>query len=91
MVHYDPAAAPPVKPPTLCPKCGSHRTEIVDKSVDASIVVVRCNACGARSEIANPSYAQAAPVTDEDLASFMKQFIVGGDFRRRVRGGSALA
>jgi transcription elongation factor Elf1 len=53
MVHYDPnvsrhAAQPPA--PT-CPKCGSHRTEVVDRTHDGRSVTVRCNACGARSAV----------------------------------------
>ena len=40
------------RPPT-CPKCGSHRTEIVGSSRDTRTVVVRCNACGERSPVIN--------------------------------------
>jgi hypothetical protein len=50
MVHYDPDAAVAAKgPPALCPKCGSHRTEVV--GLDGPVVTIRCNACGERSQI----------------------------------------
>ena len=54
MVHYDPdtnQAAPPVLPP-VCPKCGSHRTEVLGRSNDGKLIALRCNACGERSEVA---------------------------------------
>lgn len=60
MVHYDPAASAAPNPPLLCPKCGSHRTQIVGKSPEKASLVVRCNACGARSEIADPSRGEHA-------------------------------
>ena len=51
MVHYgqeqNDAAA---YPSPLCPKCGSHRTEIVGMSQDLKITFLRCAVCGARSE-----------------------------------------
>ena len=60
MVHYDnPWAMAPVPPP-ICPKCGSHRTQIVGMSNDGSTVIVRCNFCGERSEIALPSDDEAS-------------------------------
>src|SRR2546427_1142414 len=37
-------------PSPLCPKCGSHRTEIVGMSQDLKITYLRCAVCGARSE-----------------------------------------
>ena len=52
MVHYNPsqkAAAQGVPP--LCPKCGSHRTEVVGRSNDMTTLTVRCNACGERSQV----------------------------------------
>ena len=52
MVHYNPNvwnAAQEVPP--LCPKCGSHRTEVVGRSNDLKTVTVRCNACGDRSQM----------------------------------------
>jgi len=58
MVHYDTAAVR--QTPVLCPKCGSHRTEIVGTSIDESIIVIRCNACGARTEIPNPDRDEEA-------------------------------
>jgi uncharacterized OB-fold protein len=33
-------------PPTICQKCGSHRTRIVGESVAPKVVYVRCEACG---------------------------------------------
>jgi hypothetical protein len=36
-------------PPPVCPKCGSHRTEVVGMIDAPPALVVRCNVCGARS------------------------------------------
>jgi transcription elongation factor Elf1 len=52
MVHYDPPMSAAQIPPPVCPKCGSHRTVIVGRSDEGQTLVLRCNACGARSEIA---------------------------------------
>jgi len=54
MVHYHPSLIASPQPPPTCPKCGSHRTQIVGLSDDGQTIVVRCNACGARSEIVRP-------------------------------------
>jgi hypothetical protein len=51
MVHYNPDAAPAVHtPPPVCPKCGSHRTQIVGRS-EGGVLTIRCNNCGERSTI----------------------------------------
>jgi len=53
MVHFDPkleALHRPVAPP-VCPKCGSHRTQIIGKLDDSTQRTVRCNACGAISSV----------------------------------------
>lgn len=52
MVHYSPPLSAAQVPPPVCPKCGSHRTEIVGRSHNGDSIVVRCNACGERSRIA---------------------------------------
>ena len=50
MVHYRPSGGRlGVTPPPTCPKCGSHRTEVVGRSDDGRTLTVRCNACGERS------------------------------------------
>lgn len=63
MVHYSPdkVGASPSVPP-LCPKCGSHRTEVVGRSNDSTTLTIRCNACGARSEVPVDSRAHDAAV-----------------------------
>jgi uncharacterized Zn finger protein len=61
MVHYRVPFVLAQIPPPLCPKCGSHRTEIVGRSADGETVVVRCNACGERSRISIPT-GEAAPL-----------------------------
>ena len=53
MVHYDPTLRAAQTPPPICPKCGSHRTEIVGQSSNGDTVVLRCQACGERSRISN--------------------------------------
>ena len=50
MVHYDPDPVPAHTPPPVCPKCGSHRTQIVGTS-EGGIVTLRCNNCGERSTV----------------------------------------
>ena len=59
MVHYDPKAAGAQIPPPICPKCGNHRTEVVGRSNDGSKLVVRCNACGERSQVDVPGKSAA--------------------------------
>ena len=52
MVHYNPNRRNiPQHAPPVCPKCGSHRTEIVGMSQDLKATRLRCGACGARSEL----------------------------------------
>jgi hypothetical protein len=51
MVYYGQRLHPAQPPPPVCPKCGSHRTQIVGRSNDARTVVVRCSACGERSSL----------------------------------------
>ena len=50
MVHYDPRYSAPAIPP-VCPKCGSHRTEIIGMTADPPTLVLRCSACGAVSTV----------------------------------------
>jgi hypothetical protein len=51
MVHYNPPLIVAQTPPPICPKCGSHRTEIVGRSGDGVTVILRCTACGERSQV----------------------------------------
>jgi len=51
MVQLEPPPNVLKIPPALCPKCGSHRTEIVGRSADGRVLTIRCNACGERSQI----------------------------------------
>jgi len=50
MVYYGPRQHVIQMHPPTCPKCGSHRTEIVGLSNESQIIV-RCNSCGERSHI----------------------------------------
>jgi hypothetical protein len=71
MVYYGHNLHPAQPPPPFCPKCGSHRTQIVGRSEDARTVIVRCSACGERSsvEINEPEEKSAGnPSIDEVLA-----------------------
>jgi uncharacterized Zn finger protein len=54
MVHYERTLRVAQTPPPICPKCGSHRTEIVERLPNGETGVVRCNACGERSRIPLP-------------------------------------
>jgi uncharacterized Zn finger protein len=51
MVHYNPEWHVAQVPPPVCPKCGSHRTQVVGRSDDGRTVSVRCSSCGERSRI----------------------------------------
>jgi len=69
MVHYNPTLTTAPQPPPTCPKCGSHRTQVVGLSDDGRTVVVRCNACGERSEVklgtdALPAEPEPAPAIE---------------------------
>ena len=37
--------------PPFCPKCGSHRTEVIGQAEEPGGRTVRCNACGAVSVV----------------------------------------
>lgn len=54
----------PQNPPPICPKCGSHHTEIVGVggSQDGRTFILRCNSCGERSTIpAGPPVGDTRP------------------------------
>jgi transcription elongation factor Elf1 len=59
MVHYGPDRHAAQLPPPICPKCGSHRTQVVGRSNDAKFMVLRCNACGERSTVAYNDFGAA--------------------------------
>jgi len=60
MVHYAPKLEAAQQPPPLCPKCGSHRTEVVGRSGNGDTVILRCHACGERSRISSASDSEEA-------------------------------
>jgi tRNA(Ile2) C34 agmatinyltransferase TiaS len=60
MVHYEQSWVGTLNPPPICPKCGSHRTQVVGLSSDGQTIIVRCNVCGERSEVKQ--------IPDEDAA-----------------------
>ena len=65
MVHFDSRLEVLHRPtaPPVCPKCGSHRTEVIGKLDDTEKRIVRCNTCGAISTITiNGEEAVAAGV-----------------------------
>jgi transcription elongation factor Elf1 len=69
MVHYDPPMSVAQIPPPVCPKCGSHRTVIVGRSGTGTIVL-RCNACGARSEITvDDQYGAPYGANEDEMAT----------------------
>jgi hypothetical protein len=47
--------------PPICPKCGSHRTQVIGASEDGSTFFIRCNSCGERSTV------PASPDDRQDL------------------------
>jgi len=61
MVHYNQPLTAAQTPPPTCPKCGSHRTEVVGRSDNGTTLVVRCNACGERSRVNVTPEFEAAP------------------------------
>lgn len=86
MVHYDPTLQAVPAPPMLCPKCGSHRTEIVGKSNDDAVLVVRCNVCGERSEIPNPDRRDGLTAEADAMAHIARVLsnLEGAESRTRV-------
>jgi len=50
MVHYDKPKHGTQVPP-ICPKCGSHRTQVVGRSNDGKTLTLRCGECGERSVV----------------------------------------
>jgi hypothetical protein len=46
--------------PYFCPKCGSHRTQVIGMTDDPNRVKVRCGACGAISTVNKKDAAPAA-------------------------------
>lgn len=61
VVHYDPTDTLEAAqgPPPICPKCGSHRTEVIGLSDDLKLKFIRCNACGFRSAVPNTATASS--------------------------------
>jgi hypothetical protein len=51
MVHYGPDRQTAANLPPICPKCGSHRTQIIGRLEDGKTLIVRCNACGSHSTL----------------------------------------
>ena len=66
MVHYDPPRHSAQTPPHVCPKCGSHRTEVIGSSETPPAIMLRCNVCGERSSV--PIEANATPYRREGAA-----------------------
>jgi hypothetical protein len=58
MVHYGRDPVPPHLPPPICPKCGSHRTQIIGRLEDGRTLILRCNSCGAHSTVIMDESAQ---------------------------------
>src|SRR4051812_42701333 len=54
------AGPTPISLPRFCPKCGSHRTEVVGRCHERQTVRLRCNTCGTHSEVVEDSDAGAA-------------------------------
>ncbi len=79
MVHYNPSLHAAQIPPPVCPKCGSHRTVIVGRSGDGERIVLRCNACGERSEVSIDHYS----ISNEATSS------LPSEIRRLVRDDAA--
>jgi uncharacterized Zn finger protein len=55
MVHFtsksEAIQRPSTTTPPVCPKCGSHRTQVIGKTDDPTKQTVRCNTCGAISTV----------------------------------------
>jgi hypothetical protein len=94
MVHYDPTHLNAVQqPPPVCPKCGSHRTEIVGIS-DGGQIVLRCNGCGERSVVSlhpghhgehEPTPADAVGVELDAMRTVAGALAALDDFDARCR------
>ena len=60
--------------PPVCPKCGSHRTQVVGRSDDGKTVIVRCNACGEQSRVVVPDNGPQS-ISDSDAIEQVEQVI----------------
>ena len=52
--------------PPVCPKCGSHRTEVIGSSDDPAKRILRCNACGAISTV---PVSEAASLSGDSMSA----------------------
>jgi hypothetical protein len=70
MVYYGHRFQAAQLPPPVCPKCGSHRTQVVGRSDDAKTVILRCSSCGERSSVVleDDSDTQAALASADEGA-----------------------
>jgi uncharacterized Zn finger protein len=63
MVQFKPDGqelTPRPQGPYVCPKCGSHRTQVIGMTDDPNRVKVRCGACGVISTVNKQDAAPAA-------------------------------
>ena len=60
-VQASTASAPTL--PRFCPKCGSHRTEVIGRSNGGKTVALRCNACGEVSAVTQDEEREAGQAT----------------------------
>jgi hypothetical protein len=66
--NVDSTSRPPHNPPSVCPKCGSHRTDVVGMSAHETWVI-RCTVCGERSTVRHaPIEAAADDQVEAELA-----------------------
>jgi uncharacterized Zn finger protein len=70
MVHFTTTIEVINRPstPPVCPKCGSHRTEVIGKADDTTKTTVRCNACGAISNVPRNEAAMFIPEEETTTA-----------------------
>lgn len=82
MVHYGRDPLPQHLPPPVCPKCGSHRTQVIGRLEDGRTLIVRCNACGSHSTVVIDDTAQEYI----ERLPFEETSLTYGDDSSRVAG-----
>jgi hypothetical protein len=72
--------------PKGCPQCGSHRAEIVGRSESGTIVALRCNHCGTRSQVANADVHAGAL---DDVTAELEAIVAVGRTLTRLQNADA--
>jgi len=57
---------------SLCPRCGSNRTQIIGSSHDSTTLIMRCGSCGERTAVAVCAPAQSTGADLVELRELLR-------------------